>query len=261
MEYGLIGESLGHSMSPEIHAKFADYKYELHPLKKEELEAFMTKKDFKGINVTIPYKRDVIPYLDVLDKKAEEIGAVNTIVNRDGKLYGYNTDFDGFSAMLSYNGVDVCGKKVLVLGNGGVAKPILLYLKLHKAKDIIIVKYKAEEGVITYEEAAKEHSDADIIINATPVGMFPKADATPIDISLYPSLSAVIDIIANPSETKLVKEAKERGINAFGGIFMLVGQAKTACEYFTGKSMEDKEIVPVYEYITECTNKRNSIIS
>jgi shikimate dehydrogenase len=249
MEYGLIGEKLGHSYSKQIHARFADYSYELHPVAPEDLDFFMKARDFKGINVTIPYKRDVIAYLNCIDPLAEKIGAVNTIVNKNGMLTGYNTDYLGFMACLKYFRISLLGKKILCLGNGGVAKPIIAYAKDAGAKQIIIVKYKTEPGTVTYSEAASLHSDADIIINATPVGMYPDIDRSPISLEPYHNLSAVVDVIANPLETKLLKEASALGLKNAGGLFMLVAQAKYAAEYFLDKKISDDEIIPVYEYI------------
>lgn len=249
MEYGLIGERLGHSYSKQIHAELADYLYELTPLTREEFPVFMEKKEFKAINVTIPYKCEVIPYLDEMDPLAKQIGAVNTIVNRKGKLYGYNTDYYGFLYLLYKNGISVGGKKILVLGNGGAAQPVFLALNREGAKEVFTVKYKEEPGTITYAKAAKEHADAEIIINASPVGMFPNVDATPIDLSPYQNLFAAVDIIANPLETKFLREAKMAGAKTAGGLSMLVAQAKYAAEYFLDIKIDDKIIPSIEEKI------------
>ncbi len=249
MEYGLIGEKLGHSYSKQIHEQLADYTYDLAPLTREEFPRFMEEKNFKAINVTIPYKRDVIPYLATLDPLAERIGAVNTIVNHDGKLTGYNTDYYGFLYLLHENGIDVTGKKVLVLGNGGVAQPVFAALAELNAGEVITVKYKSEPGVLTYEEAASQHADAEVIINTSPVGMYPNVDATPINLTPYTKLTAAVDLIANPVSTRFVTEAKAKGAKAVGGLAMLVAQAKYAVEFFLDKKISDDTIPPIYDDI------------
>lgn len=258
MEYGLIGEKLGHSYSKQIHERLEDYQYELTPLTKEEFHPFMEKKDFKAINVTIPYKRDVIPYLSEMDPLAEKIGAVNTIVNRDGNLKGFNTDYFGFLYLIDQAGIDVTGKKVLVIGNGGVAQPVFVALAERKAAEIITVKYKEEPGTITYEQAASLHSDADIIINTSPVGMYPNIDKTPIDLTPYTNLTAVVDLIANPLTTKFMSDAaslaEKRGCSDFkiaGGLPMLVAQAKYAVEFFLDIEISDSKIAPIIKDIAE----------
>lgn len=249
MEYGLIGEKLGHSYSKIIHEKLADYDYEIKPLSKEAFRPFMEAGDFKAINVTIPYKKDVIPFLDHMDENAKKIGAVNTIVKRDGKLIGHNTDFPGFLYMVEHNGVKVAGKKVVVLGNGGAAKAVLAVLEFLKAGEIIIVKLNSGEGVISYEECRQFHSDARLIVNTSPVGMYPGTDASPIDVSLYPGCEAVLDIIYNPLKTKLLQQAEELGIKAVNGLEMLVAQAKYAVEYFLDKAIEDEVIDRIHHQI------------
>lgn len=234
MQYGLIGEHLGHSYSMEIHESIADYKYELKELTPAELPDFITKKEFKGINVTIPYKQDVIPFLDEISEQAKAIGAVNTIVNKDGKLYGYNTDFMGMKALIEKLGLDLNGAKVLILGTGGTSKTAKAVAESLGAKEIIKVSRSAKDGAITYEDAEKLHADAEIIINTTPVGMFPKADAVPIDLTKYPKVKGVVDAIYNPLRTNLVLEAKKQGAAAEGGLYMLAAQAVYASAYFQG---------------------------
>lgn len=242
MRYGLIGEKLGHSFSKIIHEQLADYTYDLIPLTREELDKFMTEKQFSALNVTIPYKETVIPYLDEVDAHAEKIGAVNTIVNRDGKLKGYNTDFYGFRYMLQNNGIEVAGKKALVLGKGGASKAVIAVLEELGASDILTVYYKENPETITYEDCYANHSDAEIIVNTTPVGMYPKADDCPIDLSRFPNLSGVADVVYNPLRTQLIVEAQKRSINAAGGLEMLVAQAKYAVEIFLDTKIDDKRI-------------------
>lgn len=237
MEYGLIGEKLGHSYSKIIHEMIADYSYELHPVAKEDLDRFMTAKPFRAINVTIPYKQAVIPYLDVLDDNAHKIGAVNTIVCENGKYIGHNTDYAGFLYMINKYNVDIKGKKVLVLGKGGASKAIIAVLNDLKAGKILTVYYKEAPDTITYEECAEYHSDADVIINTTPVGMYPDCDSSPIDLTPFTGCRAVLDIIYNPIETVLVKNARELGMTGATGLEMLVAQAVYASEFFRGKKM------------------------
>lgn len=251
IEYGLIGEKLSHSYSKPIHERLADYSYEILPLSKEEFSVFMEEKQFLGINVTIPYKQAVIPYLYEIDSKAKEIGAVNTIVNREGKLYGYNTDFYGLLYTIEKNKILIKDKKVFVLGNGGAAKAVLAVLDYLKAGEIIIVKYKKEENTITYEEAEKNHSDVDVIINTSPVGMFPKIEDSPIDLTPFKNLSTVFDLIYNPLTTQLMKQAQLMNRKAVNGLEMLVSQAKYAAEYFLNKKISDSVIEPIHKEIEQ----------
>jgi len=247
MEYGLIGEKLGHSYSKIIHEKLADYSYELTPLTREEFHAFMQSRPFRGINVTIPYKKEVIPYLDELDPAAQAIGAVNTIVHRDGKLYGYNTDCPGFLYMLRRTGISAAGKKALVLGTGGGAQAILAALRMKGADPILSVSRTGKGGAITYEECARLHTDAQIIVNTTPVGMYPHMDASPLDLTPFTTCEAVLDIVYNPAETKLTAQAKSLGMKAATGLSMLVAQAKYACELFIDQALDDSLIDTITE--------------
>lgn len=232
MEYGLIGEKLGHSFSKDIHNLIGNYDYILKEIPKDELTAFMTKKDFKGINVTIPYKQDVIPFLDYIDPKAEEIGAVNTIVNKNGKLYGYNTDFFGLKNLILANNIELNDKKVLILGTGGTSKTALAVARDLGAKEIYKVSRTKSETTISYEEACEKHYDAEVILNTTPVGMFPNNEASPIDISGFKNLQGAVDVIYNPLRTNFILSAKNKGIKASGGLYMLVIQAVVASEFF-----------------------------
>lgn len=248
MEYGLIGETLGHSYSKEIHEQLADYCYELHPLSREEFPAFMEAGDFRAINVTIPYKQAVISYLHIMDESAKTIGAVNTIVNRQGKLYGYNTDMPGFIYMVKNNGIDLNGKKVVILGNGGASQAIQAGVKKLGAAQLIIVGHRTmTDGMITYEECFRTHSDAHIIVNTSPVGMFPKTDASPIDLTHFPNCEAVLDIIANPLTTKLTAQAKALGKKGVTGLEMLIAQAKYAVEIFLDTKIPDTKIDEIYQ--------------
>lgn len=255
MKYGLLGEKLGHSFSKEIHARLADYEYELRELNAEELDALFRKKDFEAVNVTIPYKQTVIPYLDEISERAKTIGAVNAVVNRNGKLFGDNTDFAGMRALALHAGADMKNKKVLVLGTGGTSKTACAVAKDLGAREVLRVSRTKKEDAVTYEEAAEKHSDAQIIINTTPVGMFPKTNASPIDLSSFPKLEAVLDAIFNPLRTELVLTAQERGIIASGGLYMLVAQAVYASALFLDQDADEKKTDEVYKEILN--EKRN----
>ncbi|MBQ3094799.1 MAG: shikimate dehydrogenase [Clostridia bacterium] len=230
--YGCIGKKLTHSFSKDIHARLAAYTYNLIELTEDEIPSFFEQKAFAAINVTIPYKQTVMPYLDEISDIARRIGAVNTIVNRDGKLYGYNTDYYGMKALIERVGLDLAGKKVLVLGTGGTSKTARAVAADLGAREILTVSRRQAEGVVTYEDAAALHADAHILINTTPSGMYPDVDAKPLDVAAFPCLEGVIDAVYNPLRTNLVLDAKARGIKAEGGLYMLVMQAVAAVEKF-----------------------------
>ena len=246
MEYGLIGEHLPHSFSAVIHGMIAPYTYTLEELAPEALDAFMTEKAFRAINVTIPYKQAVIPYLSEISPRAQAIGAVNTIVNHDGQLMGYNTDFGGMKALAERLGLDFKDRKVLILGTGGTSKTARAVAESSGASAVYRVSRSGREGALTYEEAYAAHSDAQIIINTTPCGMFPRADACPIELDRFDALEGVIDAIYNPLRTRLVLEAQKRGIRAEGGLYMLVAQAVLAAEYFMDTSLDSGLIPAIY---------------
>lgn len=237
-KYGCIGKKLTHSFSREIHAMLADYQYELIELAEGDITSFFEKKDFAAINVTIPYKQAVIPYLDSVSPVAQRIGAVNTIVNKDGKLYGYNTDYYGMKALIERVGIDLAGKKVLILGTGGTSKTARVLAADLGAAEILTVSRRNTEGSITYKEATSDHTDARIVINTTPSGMYPNCDDRPIDIGFFPHLEGLIDAVYNPLRTNLVLDAQERGIRAEGGLYMLVMQAVAAVEHFLDTSIQ-----------------------
>ncbi len=239
MKYGLIGERLPHSFSKEIHALCAPYDYELCELGPAAVDGFMRAAEFEAINVTIPYKRTVIPYLDEIDPRAEAIGAVNTVVNRGGRLCGYNTDFYGLLALIRRENIEISGKKVMILGTGGTSHTAHAVAEaLGAAKILTVSRTPKKEGEISYFEAENAHADAEIIINTTPVGMFPHPEATPINIEYFPHLCGVIDAIYNPLRTELVMSARERGIAAAGGLYMLVAQGVLASRVFLGDDIE-----------------------
>lgn len=257
MKYGLIGEHLKHSYSCEIHAQIADYEYELHEIPPSGLGGFLKKREFNAINVTIPYKQDVIPYLDEISDTAKRIGAVNTIVNRNGRLYGDNTDFAGMLALAKHIGVDMKGRKVLILGTGGASKTGHALAEYMGAQSVYYVSRSGKDGSISYEQAVTEHSDAQIIINATPVGMFPKQDGRPIDISAFPKLEGVIDAIYNPLRTNLVLDAQERGIPAEGGLYMLSAQAVHASAVFRDIPLDESLVDKAFKSVK---NDKQSIV-
>ncbi len=258
MEYGCIGEKLTHSFSKEIHNLLFDYDYEIKELSKDELQDFMTQREFKAINVTIPYKQAVIPYLDFISDTAQKIGAVNTIVNRDGKLYGYNTDFAGMTDLLKINSIDLKGKKVLILGSGGTSKTATAVAEYLGAQKIIRVSRTAKEDCITYDDMYKNHTDSRVIINTTPCGMYPNTAGEPIDLDKMPKINAVIDAIYNPLSSNLVVKAKQKGIKATGGLYMLVSQAASAAELFTDTKVAALKVYDVFKKIEQ--QKRNIVL-
>lgn len=245
MEYGCIGEKLGHSFSKEIHNALTDYQYELKELRKEEVTAFMTEHNFKAINVTIPYKETVIPFLDFVSDEASKIGAVNTIVNKDGKLYGYNTDFFGMKSLIERTGIEIKNKTVAILGGGGTSKTATAVSEFLGAKAIYKVSRTEKDGFITYDELYNMSDSIDVIINTTPVGMYPNIYASAIEVEKFRNLSGVVDAVYNPLRSKLVYDALKNGVKAVGGLYMLVAQAAAAVERFidTVVSVEDIEKV------------------
>ncbi len=260
MKYGLIGEKLSHSYSCEIHALIASYDYELKPLAKDEVANFLQERAFCAINVTIPYKEVVMPYLDVISDEARAIGAVNTVVNKDGKLFGYNTDYYGIKALFEKANIDPVGKETLVLGTGGTAKTASAVLLALGAKSATKVSRSKKDGAIDYAEA-NERKDAQIIFNATPVGMFPSDEQRPIDLRSFCNLEGVLDAIYHPLCTNLVLQAKEKGAKAIGGLYMLVAQAVYASRLFLGNDISDvrkDEIESVYQKIL--AQKQNVVL-
>ena len=258
MKYGLIADRIGHSFSADIHKKLFGYEYELKAVAENELDSFIRSKDFLAINVTIPYKERVIPFLDHIDPVAESIGAVNTVVNREGKLYGYNTDADGLASLLTVNQIELKDKKVLVLGSGGTSKTAAYVANSLGASGVYRISRGGKNDCITYEAAQTVHSDADVIINTTPCGMYPNVNESPIDISAFSRLSAVVDVVYNPLKTKLVCDARQRNIKVEGGLYMLVAQAAKAAEHFAGRSVEPKRIDEIYKNLYK--SKENIVL-
>ena len=258
MKYGCIGEHLGHSFSKEIHNALAPYEYEICELERSSLDSFMEKRDFHAINVTIPYKETVIPHLYYISDTANDIGAVNTIVNRDGKLYGYNTDHYGMSALIRKMGLDLTGKKVAVLGTGGTSKTASTVAKDMGASEVIKVSRSEKDGAVTYEELYEKHSDTEIVINTTPCGMFPHPHEKPIDLDRLSCVTGVVDAVYNPLRTLLVSEARKRGIKADGGLYMLVAQAVRASEIFLDTKYSSEDTERVYKKVL--SDKENIVL-
>ena len=243
MRCGLLGQKLGHSYSPQIHRSLGGYTYSLFEREPDDLAAFLRNGDFDGINVTIPYKKAVIPYCDRLSETAEKLGAVNTIVRRDdGRLVGHNTDYFGFSYMVQLSGLAIAGKKALVLGSGGASVTAVAVLKELDAQAVVI----SRTGKDNYENLQK-HADAAIIVNATPVGMYPQTGHSPIDLGLFPNLEGVLDLIYNPARTALLMDAEERGLVAMNGLWMLVAQAKESAKWFTGEAISNDQIRQIHD--------------
>lgn len=235
MMYGLIGERLIHSFSPEIHAAISQEPYELCELRKNELEEFFRRRDFAGINVTIPYKQAVLPLLDAIDPAARRIGAVNTVVNRGGRLFGYNTDYFGARDLFCHAGVEVAGRTVLILGSGGTSRTMRAVCEdLGAARLILVSRHPQGDGEISYEDAVRNFGNAEILVNTTPVGMFPDTGGCPVPLSAFSGLEGVLDVIYNPLRTVLIRQAQGRGIPAQGGLRMLVTQAVYASALFRG---------------------------
>ena len=234
MEFGLIGEHLGHSFSKEIHGKLSDRPYELREIPRDALAKFLTGREFRGINVTIPYKEAVIPGLDFVSPEARKIGAVNTIVNRDGRLYGYNTDYFGFSALVDKLGIDFKGRRILILGAGGAAKTVAAVAEDRSAASVThAVRSPKAPGQIPLSAIGPE-APFDLVVNCTPAGMFPHEDERIINLQAFHQLKGAIDLIYNPLRTDFILQAQEMGVPAEGGLFMLIAQAVKAREYFDG---------------------------
>ena len=246
MQCGLLGRKLGHSYSPQIHNLLGDYSYVLFEKEPEELENFLKNGEFSGLNVTIPYKKEVIPYLSELSPTAQKMGCVNTVLRRsDGTLYGHNTDYFGFTSLVRHAGLSVAGKKVLVLGSGGASNTAVAALKDLGASPVVI----SRSGENNYGNLHL-HRDAAAIVNATPVGMYPNTGVSPIDLELFPHLQGVLDVIYNPARTQLLLDAEKLGIPRENGLWMLVAQAKEAAEVFTGGKISDEVIEKIYRELS-----------
>ena len=247
MEYGLLGERLGHSFSPQIHRDLAGYDYQLLPTPPEAVEDLFARRAFQGLNVTIPYKRTVMPLCDEIDPRAAAIGAVNTVVNQNGRLTGYNTDIDGFLYMARRAGVDMTGKKVVILGSGGTSRTARAAAGELGAREIVTVSRHGEDN---YQNLSR-HADAQVLVNTTPVGMYPNWGQSPVSLESFPALEGVLDVVYNPLRTALLLQAEERGLPRSCGLPMLVAQAKRAAELFTGRNIDDSRAEAVLHGLRE----------
>lgn len=237
-QYGLLGEHLSHSFSPRIHGEMADYPYSLYEVSRESLGEWVGDNSLSGYNVTIPYKQEIMKYLDELSDAAKSIGAVNTVVRKsDGTLVGDNTDYYGFKYMLDCLNVDIKGKKAVVLGNGGASKTVQAVLK-ERGAELVVFDVTGEN---TYSTISR-HSDATLVVNATPVGMYPNTGQTLVDLSIFTQCKGVADLIYNPARTALLLQAEHLGIPTVNGLSMLVAQAKRAAELFTDTELDDSVI-------------------
>lgn len=244
MIYGLLGRKLGHSYSPTIHQNFGNPDYRLFEVEPENLEDFLRQRQFQGLNVTMPYKKAVLPYLDELSTVAQQIGAVNTIYQQNGRLMGHNTDYAGFCQMLRSSGLLVAGKKCLVLGSGGASD--VARVVLHNAGAEVVVISRTGEN---HYGNLSQQKDASVIVNTTPVGMFPHCVESPLSLDMFPHLEGVLDVIYNPARTKLLMDAEKRGLIAKNGLEMLVFQAQEASYYLTGKAVSEEEAEKVYHLL------------
>ena len=252
MEFGLIGERLGHSYSPQIHRFFGDYDYQLYPMTREELGETLKKRDFRGLNITIPYKRDVLPYCDGVSDAVRAVGSANTLYFRDGRLLAENTDLPGMLSMLRRAGISLTGKKAVVLGSGGTSLTAQAVCRAEKARECVVV---SRRGPVTYEALYRDHADAEVIINATPVGMYPDNLISPVDLARFPRLSGVADVIYNPAKTALLLDAEERGVPCIGGLWMLAAQAWHAARLFLDRDIPEEALEKAYSSVRrECLN-------
>lgn len=262
MKCGLIGEKLGHSFSKEIHEKLGKYEYDLMELAPEELERFILAKDYDGLNVTIPYKREVMRYLDEISDLAREAGAVNTIVNKNGRLIGYNTDCGGMKMLIERMGIDLAGKKAFIAGSGSTSRTAAAVCRSLGATEVVRASRSGRNGAVTYEEAYRECADAALLINTTPAGMYPDTEGVPFDIDRFKSPGGVLDVVYNPLNTRLVQGARGKGIPAGNGLYMLAGQAVLSSVLFTGGSAgEDIEDITEKIYKDLLRDKRNIVLT
>ena len=259
MQYGCIGEHLTHSFSKIIHGELASYDYELREIPMGELDAFMTAREFKAINVTMPYKQDVMSHLKEVEATAAAIGAVNTIVNRDGRLFGYNTDFGGMVALIRRSGIEMASKKVLILGSGGTSHTAVAVARHLGAGEVYRVSRTGKGGALTYEEVKSAHLDAQVLINTTPRGMFSREGGMAVDPAMFPSLAGAVDAVYNPLRSAFILAARKKGARAVGGLYMLVAQAVLASEIFLGAPYPEGTIERIYRKIK--SGKENIVLT
>ena len=246
MKFGLLGRKLGHSYSPMIFDLMGGYRYDLFEREPEGIEDLLRNTDFDGINVTIPYKKEVLQYLDEIDPLALRLGAVNTIVKRNGKLFGYNSDYYGFRSMVLRTRIDIQGKKVLVLGSGGASVTVQAVLEDLGARVVII----SRTGENNYSNLDR-HRDASMIVNTTPLGMYPNNGASALELSNFPELEGVLDLIYNPARTQLLLDCEKYGIPGFNGLWMLVAQAKQSAEWFLDTQLPDSLVSQIHRKLRD----------
>ncbi|MBE5787036.1 MAG: shikimate dehydrogenase [Clostridiales bacterium] len=252
MEFGLIGEKLGHSYSPQIHRCFGDYDYQLYPMSPEKLRETLEGRAFKGLNITIPYKKDVLPWCDEISDTVQAVGSANTLVMRNGRLCADNTDLPGFLSMLDRGKIPLNGKKVVILGSGGTSLTAQAACKAMHARETVVV---SRSGPVDYDALYRDHTDAEVLINTTPVGMYPHNLLSPVDIRRFPQLCGVADVIYNPARTALILDARALGIPCIDGLWMLVAQAWHAAQQFLGREIPEKKIEEAYRSVRkDCLN-------
>lgn len=237
-KYGLLGEKLGHSYSPQIHSMLADYEYKLYEVEKDKVAKFLAETELSGMNVTIPYKKTVMEYCVSLSPLAQKLGCVNTLVKEADGWHGYNTDYYGFCSLVSVSGIEVSGRKALVFGSGGASNTVCHALEDLGASEIIVISRNGENNYDNLDI----HADADILVNTTPLGMYPNTGRTPADVSSFPKCQGVLDVVYNPARTEIILQAERLGIRHASGLHMLTAQAKRSCELFTGQTIDDSEI-------------------
>ena len=246
MKFGLLGRKLGHSYSPMIFDLMGGYRYDLFEREPEGIEDLLRNTDFDGLNVTIPYKKEVLQYLDEIDPLALRLGAVNTIVKKDGKLFGYNSDYYGFRSMVLRTRIDVSGKKVLVLGSGGASVTVRAVLEDLGAQVVLI----SRSGENNYTNLDR-HRDAALIVNTTPVGMYPHNGSAPLSLEGFTALEGVLDLIYNPARTQLLMECEKYGIPGFNGLWMLVAQAKQSAQWFLGRELPESLVSDIHQKLRD----------
>ncbi len=246
MEYGLLGERLEHSFSPLIHRVMGDYDYRLLPVPPAQMRRILQERRFKGLNVTIPYKRDALALCDEASEEARSVGCANTVINRRGRLIACNTDLPGFLYMLRRSGLSPKGKKTAILGSGGAALAARAACRLEGAREIIDV---SRRGPVDYEALRRRHADIELIVNCTPVGMYPDTMASPVSLADFPRLSGVADVIYNPAKTALILDAEERGIPHADGLYMLAAQAYYAAQLFLDRALPEEKIAQAYRAV------------
>lgn len=237
-KYGLLGEKLGHSYSPQIHSMLKDYEYKLYEVERDKVGQFLKETGLDGMNVTIPYKKTVMDYCVSLSETARKMGCVNTLVKEADGWHGYNTDYYGFCSLVRVSGIDVKGKKALVFGSGGASNTVCRALEDLGAAEIVVISRNGENNYGNLDR----HADADVLVNATPLGMYPNNGRSPAELERFPKCSGVLDVVYNPARTEIILQAERLGIKNASGLYMLTAQAKRSAELFTGENVDDSEI-------------------